>query len=123
MKPGAVPVAQKPRPVAYHLQKPLRNWLHQCIEEEIFEEVPEGEPVTWCSPLVVQPKPRFRGTDKEELEPHMIRASVDLQAPNKYTERHRITQSSIVEDFMHKFHDCTIFSKLDMKQGYHQSSY
>ena len=49
MRPEAVPVAQRPRP------EPLKQWLGQCVEEEIFEKVPEGEAVTWCSPLVVQP--------------------------------------------------------------------
>ena len=120
MKPEAVPVAQKPRPVAHYLQKPLKRWLEQCIEGEIFEEVPEGEPVTWCSPLVVQPKPKFCAMEKENLEPHMIRTSMDLRVPNQYMERHRITQGTVVEDFMYKFHDCVIFSKLDMRQGYHQ---
>ena len=120
MRPEAVPVAQKPRPVAYYLQEPLKKWLEQCLEEEIFEEVPEGEPVIWCSPLVVQPKPKFSELDKEDLEPHMIRASVDLRIPNQFVERNRITQSTVVEDFMYKFHNCTVFSKLDLKQGYHQ---
>ena len=120
MRPEAVPVAQKPRPVAYYLQEPLKKWLEQCLEEEIFGEVPDGKPVTWCSPLVVQPKPKFSELDKEDLEPHMIRASVDLRIPNQFMERHRITQSTVVEDFMYKFHDRTVFSKLDMKQGYHQ---
>ena len=122
MRPEAVPVARKPRPVAYYLQEPLKKWLEQCLEEEIFEEVPDGEPVTLCSPLalVVQPKPKLSELDKEDLEPHMIRASVDLKIPNRFIERHRITQSTVVEDFMYKFHDCTVFSKLDMKQGYHQ---
>ena len=115
-----MPVAQRPRPVAYYLQEPLKQWLGQCVEEEIFEEVPEGEAVTWCSPLVVQPKPKFNTVDKEKLEPHMIRASVDLRVPNQFIERNRITQGPIVEDFMYKFHDCTVFSKLDMRQGYHQ---
>ena len=32
-------------------------------------------------------------------------------------ERHRITQRTVVEDFMYKFHDSVIFS---MRQGYHQ---
>ena len=59
MKPEAVPVAQKPRPVPFYLQKTLKMWLEQCIEEDIFEKVPPGEPITWCSPLVVQPKLRF----------------------------------------------------------------
>ena len=27
MDPEAIPVAQKPRPVPYHLQKPLKEWL------------------------------------------------------------------------------------------------
>ena len=78
MRLEAVPVAQQPKPVAYYLQEPLKKWLDQCVEEEIFEEVPEGEAVTWCSPLVIQPKPKFNSVD-EKLEPHMIRASVDLR--------------------------------------------
>ena len=59
METDANPVAQKPRPVPYHLQKPLKAWLDQGVKEEIFEKVPDGEAITWCSPLVVQPKPKF----------------------------------------------------------------
>lgn len=73
-----------------------------------------------CSPLVVQPKPKFLGADQGKLEPHMIRASVDLRVPNKYMERNRILQAPVVEDFTYKFHECSIFSKMDLKQGYHQ---
>ena len=120
MKPDATPVAQKPRPVPYYLQEPLRKWLEECVKEEIFEKVEPGEPVTWCSPLVVQPKPRYSKVNKDSLEPHMIRASVDLRVLNKQMERNRISQSPVVEDFTCKFHDCTIFSKMDLKQGYHQ---
>ena len=120
MKPDATPIAQKPRPVPYYLQEPLRKWLDQCIQEEIFEKVEPGEPVTWCSPLVVQPKPRFSKVNNENLEPHMIRASVDLRVPNRYMERNRILQAPVVEDFTCKFHDCKIFSKMDLKQGYHK---
>ncbi|CAG2239919.1 unnamed protein product [Mytilus edulis] len=120
MKPDATPVAQKPRQVPYYLQDPLKKWMEQGIQEDIFEMVEPGDPITWCSPLVVQPKPRFSKIPKEELEPHMIRACVDLRIPNMYMERNRILQSPIVEDFTYKFHDCTIFSKMDLKQGYHQ---
>lgn len=73
MKQDATPVAQenlvaqKPRPVPYYLQEPLRKWLDECVSEDIFERVEPGDPVTWCSPLVVQPKPRYRHVDKEAL--------------------------------------------------------
>ena len=120
MKPEAIPVTQRPRPVPYHLQRPLKEWLRQGVEQDIFEQVPENEPVTWCSPLVIHPKPRFVNTPKEELGPHMIRASVDLRVPNKFMERSRVTQTPIVEDFIHRFHDCCIWTKMDLRQGYHQ---
>ena len=120
MKADATPVAQKPRPVPYYLQEPLWRWLDECVKEEIFEKVEPGEPVTWCSPLVVQPKPRYFKVSKECLEPHMIRASVDLRVPNKHMERSRISQAPVVEDFTCKFHDCKVLSKMDLKQGYHQ---
>jgi hypothetical protein len=41
MKPEAISVTQKPRPVPYHLQKPLKAWLQQGVEEDIFEQVPD----------------------------------------------------------------------------------
>ena len=74
------------------------------VNEDIFEKVPDDEPVTWCSPIVLQTKPKFAGPSSDKLEPHMIRASVDLLT-NKYMERSRISQAPIVEDFIHKFHD------------------
>ena len=50
MDPEAIPVAQKPRPVPYHLQKPLKEWTEQRVKEETFEKVPDGKAITWCSP-------------------------------------------------------------------------
>ena len=55
----AIPVAQRPRPVLYHLQKPLKEWLKQGVNETIFKNVPDGETITWYSPLVLQPKPTY----------------------------------------------------------------
>ena len=93
MKPDAIPVTQRPRPVPYHLKRPLKEWLRQGVEGDIFELVPENEPVTWCSPLVIQPKPKFAHTPKEEFGPDMIRASVDLRVPNQHMERSQVTQT------------------------------
>ena len=120
MRSDAAPVAQKPRQVPYYLQEPFKKWIDEGVQGDIFEKVPDNEPITWCSPVVVQPKPNFVDTSKELLKPHMIRASVDLRVPNMYMERSRIIQPPIVEDFIHKFHDCNIWTKLDLRQGYHQ---
>jgi hypothetical protein len=66
----------------------------------------------------VQPKPKF--SDKEELKSHMIRASIDMRIPNKAMMRSRCVQAPIIEDFTYTLRDCRIFSKLDLRQGYHQ---
>ena len=90
------------------------------MNEEIFEKVPDGEAITWCSPLVVQPKPQFTDMKSEELESHMIRASIYMRIPNQSMKRSRCAQSPRVEDFIYRLHDCKIFTKLDLRQGYHQ---
>ena len=118
METDAKPVAQKPRPVPYHLQKTLKDWLDLGVKEEIFEKVPDGEAITWCSPVVVQPKPNFTEMKSEELESYMIRASIDMRIPNQSMKRSRYVQSPGVEHFIHRLHDCKVFTKLDLRQGY-----
>lgn len=118
MDPDIRPVAQKARHVPYYLKGPLVKWLKQGEEEGIFEKVAPGEPITWCSPLVVQPKPKYSET--EELEPHMIRASIDMRLANTAMKRSRCVEAPILDDFTYHMHDCRIFSKLDLKHGYHQ---
>ena len=58
MKDDATPIAQKPRRVPYKLTEPLKQRLVEFEENDIIEPVPEHEAITWCSPLVVQPKPK-----------------------------------------------------------------
>ena len=36
------------------------------MKEEISEKVPDGEAITWCSPLVVLPKPKSTEMKSEE---------------------------------------------------------
>ena len=69
---------------------------------------------------VVQPKPKYTDVKKEELEAEMIRASIDMRIPNESMKRSRCVQSPRVEDFVYRLHDCKIFTKLDLRQGYHQ---
>ena len=98
----------------------MKKLLEQGIEQGIYERVPEGEPVTWCSPLVVQPKPKYAEVKGEDIQPNMIRACIDLRIPNSYMQRSRITKGPTIEDFTYVFNNCTVFSKMDMNQGYHQ---
>ena len=65
-------------------------------------------------------RPGFSKVSKGNLEPHMIRASADLQVPNRYMERNRILQAQVVRDSTCKFHGCKVFSKMDLNQSYHQ---
>ena len=111
-------ITQKPRHVPYYLVVPLKKWLEQGIRQGIFEVVPRGEAITWCSPLVVQPKPKF--AKQANLEPHQIRASIDMRLVNAHMKRSRIVQAPLLEDFALQFNDCKVFSKLDLRQGYHQ---
>ena len=76
-----------------------------------MEEVPTHESITWCSPLVVQPKPK---------NPNDIRVSLDLRVLNHSMERTRQVQAPITEDFIDTFKDCMVFSKLDMNHSYYQ---
>ena len=93
MDPDAIPVVQKPRHVPYHLQQPLKEWLQLGVKENIFEKVPDGDLISWCSPLVVQPKPKYTEVDKGKLEPQMIRASIDMRIPNQSMKRSRCVQA------------------------------
>ena len=111
LKENTEPVAQKPRRVPYHMMGPLKQRINQFVQEGIMEEVPEQESIGWCSPLVVQPKPK---------NPKDIRVSLDLRVLNKSMERTRQVQAQITEDFIAMFKDCKVFSKLDMNHGYHQ---
>lgn len=121
MKPNATPVAQKPRPVPYNLQKPLKHWLDDMVAEDVFEWVPTGEAIQWCSNLHVEPKPKYADIPTDELTSSQIRAAIDMRIANESMERNRIVQSPVIEDFTHKFAKCIKFGKLDMNWGYLQS--
>ena len=76
-----------------------------------MEKVPDQDPITWCSPIVVQPKPK---------NPEDIRLSLDLRTLNKSMLRTRQVQAPITEDFITMFKYCSLFNKLDLNHGYHQ---
>lgn len=72
LKPDAVPHAQQvPIPVPFHWKDQVKKDLDADVEREIIKPVPIGNPVQWCSKMIV--------TAKKNGKPHRV---VDLQKLN-----------------------------------------
>ena len=82
--------------------------LDQLERDGIIEKVVGATP--WASPLVVIPK-----KDGD------VRLCVDMRMPNQAIQRERHPMP-IVDDLIHKLNGATVFTKLDLRVGYHQLS-
>ena len=101
------PVAQQVRRLPFGLRKKTDKKLDELLEMGIIEEVPEG-PTGWVSPLVVIPK-----------EDGDVRVCVDMRRANQAITRERHPIPTI-EEVLHDLNGSTVFSKLDLKWGFHQ---
>ena len=108
VNPGIAPVAQPHRRIPFHVRKKVEEKIKELEEADIIERV-DG-PTPWISPIVVVPKPK---------KPDEIRICVDMRSVNRaiIRERHIIPT---IEDISADLNGCTVFSKLDLAQGYHQ---
>ena len=100
------PVAQPLRRPAFSLKEKIEKKLDELLREDIIEQV-EG-PTPWVNPVVVVRKPNGD-----------VRLCVDTRCANKaiIRERHPIpTIDEVLEDMQ----EASVFSKLDLKWGYHQ---
>ena len=102
------PVAQPARRVPFHMRQQVSAELEKLEQQGIIEKV-DG-PTPWISPLVVIPKKNGE-----------IRLCVDMRMPNKAICRKRHPTPTI-DDLIHSFNGATVFSKLDLRSGYHQLS-
>ena len=91
----------------FGLRDKVDRKLDELLKEEVIEEVPSG-PTEWVSPLVVVPKP-----DGD------ICVCVDMRRANEAIERERHPIPTI-EEALHDLNGSTVFSKLDLKWGFHQ---
>ena len=83
--PTAEPVAyHTPIPVPLHWQQQVKEGLDQDVRLGVLEEVPIGEPVTWCHRMVVcakkNGKPR-RTVDFQPLNAHATRETHHTPSP------------------------------------------
>jgi hypothetical protein len=101
------PVAQPLRRLPFGLREKVDQKLDELLEKGVIEEVQEG-PTEWVSPLVVVPK-----TEGD------IRICVDMRRANEaiIRERHPIPT---IEEVLYDMNGATVFSKLDLKWGFHQ---
>ena len=102
------PVALKHRRTPFHLRDKVETELNKLLSEDIIEKV-EGTPTPWVSPIVTPPK----------KDPDSIRICVDMREPNKAIQRER-HQMPTVSELIADLNGSTVFSKLDLRAGYHQ---
>ncbi|KAK3749040.1 hypothetical protein QZH41_005695 [Actinostola sp. cb2023] len=105
--PDVKPVAQPHRRVPFHLRAKVEE-INQLLDADVIEKV-EG-PTPWVSPIVVTPKANA---------PDKIRMCVDMRAANTVIERERYITPT-VDDIIGQIHGSSVFSKLDLRSGYHQ---
>ena len=99
------PLAQKYRRLPFHIRDQVEAELKTLEELDIIEKA-DG-PTPWASPIVVAPKKTG------------IQICVDLRAANQAIERERHPVPT-VEDLIVDLNGATVFSKIDLNQGYHQ---
>ena len=101
------PVAQPLRRPTFSLKEKIEKKLGELFREDIIEQV-EGGPMPWVNPVGVVPQPNGD-----------VRLCVGMRCPTKpiIRERHSIpTIDEVLEDMQ----QVSVFSKLDLKWGYHQ---
>lgn len=106
--PKIHPVAQPHRRIPFHFREAVEKELMRLQKEDIIERV-EG-PTPWISPIVVVPK---------QHESKEIRICVDMRVANRAIKRER-HPSPTVDDIIAAVNNAELFSKLDLKNGYHQ---
>ena len=92
--------------VPYSLREKVANKLDELEGLDMIEKV--NGPTKWVSPVIVVPKP-----DGD------IRLCVDMRRANEaiIRERHPIPT---VDEVLHNLNGRMVFSKLDLRYGYHQ---
>ena len=104
--PAVKPVAQPLRRIPFNLQDKVERKVQELLDCDIIEEV-DG-PTPWVNPVVIIPK-----ADGD------IRLCIDMRRANEAIIRGRYPIPT-VDELLHNMNGSKVFSKLDLKWGYHQ---
>ena len=102
------PVTQRYRRIPFHQRQKVTSALIELEKNDVIERV-DG-PTPWVSPIVVVPKPQ---------RPGEVRICVDMREASRAIERER-HPSPTMDGIVHSLNDARIFSKIDLRLGYHQ---
>ena len=103
---SVTPVVQPARRIPFHLRKKFEQELVVLEQQGIIEKV-DG-PTPFVSPFVIVPK-----------KDGGVRLCVDMRMANKAIRRERHHKPTI-DDLIHSMNGAKVFSKLDLRAGYHQ---
>ena len=106
LNPDITPVAQPQRRLPFHVRKDVEKKLKELQDLDISEDV-EG-PTPWVSPLVAFPKSNGD-----------VRVCVDMRRANEAVTRERHPIPTL-EETLAALNGAAVFSKLDLRRGYHQ---
>ena len=100
------PIQQPIRRIPFHTQQKVSEELIRLQSLDIIE--PVDGPTTWLNPVVVVPKSNGK-----------TRLCLDMRKANTAVirERHVIPK---IEDILTELNGASIFSKIDLREGYHQ---
>ena len=99
-------VIQRINRVPYNRKEKVKQELQKLLDWDIIEKV--DTPSEWVSPLRVVEKPNGA-----------IRLCVDMRRANTAVKRVRFPIPTL-EQTLQELSGCTVFSKIDLRMGYHQ---
>ena len=102
------PVACHRSPTPFHLREKVERKTDELMKLDIIERA-DDYPTPWVNRTVVVPKP---GTDD-------VRLCLDMREANKAVERTRYPIKT-VDEILQNLNGSKVFSKIDLKWGYHQ---
>ena len=100
------PVAQPLRRTPFQIRDKVKEELDELLKLDIIE--PVDGPTPWVNPIVVVPKANGR-----------LRLCLDMRRANEAIVRGRHPIPT-VEELLQAMNGATVFSKVDLRMGYHQ---
>lgn len=100
------PVAQPLRRLPFSLREKVEKKLEDLESRDIIEKT--NGPTPWVSPLLVVPKGQ-----------NDVRICLDFRQANRAIQRERHPIPT-VDEIIHEMNSAAIFSKIDLKEGFHQ---